>query len=222
MSWVTALTIETAVVLVAAPLVGVLEMSRVRARSAHILVEPARHQLEHGWKVPIRLLVGITAAAAFSALGSWLIRVPVASPGSIIRAHVTLALVAYASAASGALAASLDFETLDAAAMTTGGWIVAAVGLLALGPSLIDLPTRLLNALLLANPLVVVMAAGDIDMFRWPALYRISPVAHMRFDYPAWPVAALTYTVIALTCSLLAAIRAGDFPGPRTREWTDT
>jgi hypothetical protein len=222
MSWVTTLTIETAVVLVAAPIAGVLEVSRVRARSAYGLVEPPLHSSQQRWKISVRLIGGIIAAATISALGLWLYRVPVVSPWSIVWAHVMLALVAAASAASGALIASLDFETLDAAAITVGGWIGAAVGLLALGPALIGLPTRLLNALLIANPLVVVTTAADVDIFRSPALYRISPVAHIRFDYPAWPVAALTYTLIALTCSILAAIRAGDFSGPRTREWMDT
>jgi hypothetical protein len=58
----------------------------------------------------------------------------------------------------------------------------------------------LVNAALLASPVVAAASAADIDLLRGDPLYRFSPIAHSQFDYPAWPAACATYAAIAVVC----------------------
>jgi len=81
--------------------------------------------------------------------------------------------------------------------------VVAALGVFAAGPLATDLPTGVVNAALLASPIVSAASAADIDLLRTDVLYRISPLAHGRFDYPSW------YSPLVLYGTLLVISFAG-------------
>ena len=63
------------------------------------------------------------------------------------------------------------------------------------GPLIDALPARIVDAALLASPLVSVAAAANIDLFRTELLYQLSPLASLGFGYPSWVTACLVYLV---------------------------
>jgi hypothetical protein len=212
--------IESLLVLLAAPVAGVLALARARARHAGRCIGPLPIESARAWRPVAELLAG-TLFAAFASGVAWRAILPPAeaSTAAIVRAHVAIAAVSWALASSGALAATRR-EPLSAIAFAGGGWLAASFGLIAFGPALIEVPTRALNVLLVASPFVVMTSSADVDLFRSPALYRASPIAHIGFDYPAWDVASMLYVFIALTCSLLAASRTNRYFRPHTTGWT--
>src|SRR4051812_2743214 len=82
-------------------------------------------------------------------------------------------------------------DQLDAIAATTVTVAAAMFGVFALGNLTARLSTPLLDAMLMANPIVAVASAADIDIFHGAFLYDHSPVAHRAFHYPSWPVATV-------------------------------
>ena len=120
----------------------------------------------------------------------------------VVRSHVTLSAVALALAAWGALCGTVFRDPLDAAAVSLGLAILAAVGLLLGGASVADLPRPVVGVALAASPIVAVAAAAHIDIVRMDLLYQISPLAHMQMEYPAWHSASGGYLAVALTCFL--------------------
>jgi hypothetical protein len=122
--------------------------------------------------------------------------------GYVTRSHVTLAAVALALAAWGALCGAWFRNALDGAGFSLITALLAAGGLLVGGAVVADLPRGLIAAGLAANPLVSVASAADIDIVRSDVLYQISPLAHMQIDYPAWSLATACYLAVACICTL--------------------
>ena len=54
-----------------------------------------------------------------------------------------------------------------------------------------------INAALAASPLVATASAASFDLLRTDVLYRLSPIAHVRFDYPDWPASVTLYLLLA-------------------------
>jgi hypothetical protein len=48
------------------------------------------------------------------------------------------------------------------------------------------------------SPIVSVASAVNVDLLRTDLLYRISPLAHLRFEYPVWYSPLLLYGVVLL------------------------
>ena len=117
--------------------------------------------------------------------------------------HATLWVIGVALAALGGWVGSVCRDSLDAAALSVGASLVAALGVFAAGPLAADLPTRVVNAALMVSPIVSTASAADVDLLRTDVLYRISPLAHGRFDYPSW------YSPLALYGTLLLISFAG-------------
>jgi len=124
----------------------------------------------------------------------------------ILRSQLTLGAAVCAAATVGGLCRVLLADRLDAAAVG----LVISIGLtgavLAAGPPAGDLPTPLLNAALLASPLVATASAANIDLLHGEPLYQLLPIAHRRFDYPDWPSAALLYSVVSIAGIALARV----------------
>ncbi len=120
--------------------------------------------------------------------------------GAIIRSHVTLATAGLALAGVGAWCGLGFRHPLDAVGCSLGVSLVATGAILAGGPALADAPQPLVAAGLLASPLVTTAAAAGLDVFRTDVLYQVSPLAHVRLDYPAWQAAAGLYLLVALAC----------------------
>jgi hypothetical protein len=181
--------LEAAVLVVAAPLCGVAFVSR-RFRGA---------------RSAAALFAALLVASSASTLASWgwssgVMRV-------VLLSHAILAVTGLALAALGAWVGSTFSDPLDAAAFSTGIALVAALGLFAAGPLVADLPTVIVNAALSANPLVTTAAAANVDLLRTDLLYRTSPLAHRRFEYPAWYSAFIWYGPL-LVISVAGTARA--------------
>ena len=92
--------------------------------------------------------------------------------------------------------------------------LIATCGLLSLGSFSGDLPTPIVNAALLANPIVAVASAANVDLLRFEFLYQVSPIVHGTFDYPTWYGAVACFSVAALIAATGAA-HARRFEGVR-------
>ena len=90
---------------------------------------------------------------------------------------------------------------------SVGSALLAAFGIFAAGPLAANLPTPVVNAALMASPIVSAASAADVDLLRTDLLYRISPLAHGRFDYPSWFAPLAVYGTLLLI-SLAGTARA--------------
>jgi hypothetical protein len=179
---------EAAVLVVAAPLCGVALAAR-RLRGAALAAAI------------------FTAALTVSALWTILALGWSAGGGRALVSYATVGTMGFALAALGAWFGSVRRDPLDAAAFSVGLAVLAAFGILAAGPLAANLPTPIVNAALVASPIVSAASAADVDLLRTDLLYRISPLAHGRFDYPAWFTPLIVYGTLLLI-SLAGTARA--------------
>jgi len=128
--------------------------------------------------------------------------------------HLTLAAAALALAALGAWCGSTFLDPLDAGACSVAVALVATCGLFAAGSLVADLPTPVVNAALLTNPIIAVTSAANIDLLRSDFLYQISPIAHRHFEYPVWYLAVTCFSCISL-CAAGGVVRARRLGGHR-------
>lgn len=179
--------VEAAVVVLTAPLAGVALGSRLADRGVWAALGPPT--------IALAALLSLSGLATIAARG-----VTNETLRTALVSHTTLGAAALALGAFGALCRSAFRDPLDAAACGAGLAIVAAAGLFAAGPAVADLPTPLVNAALAANPIVATASAANIDLLRTDLLYRLSPLAHRRFDYPVWYAASAGYLAVAIIC----------------------
>ena len=178
-----ALVFESIAIVAAAPLLGVAAMRRRREAGA------AR----------IALACVLTAAAfVLGAVVSSLALHPPADPTTLLPPYSTLLLAALALSSLGAAAAALLDNPLDAAASGVLLSLALGAGLFVAGPLLEWAPASLVDAALLASPVVAAASAADMDLFRGEPLYRFSPIAHSQFEYPSWAMACAVYAAIAV------------------------
>lgn len=176
--------------IVAAPFAGVVVATKQAADTRADRVGPAR---------PLAI------AVLLFAIGSGLLTF-VWSAGRedavafVLRSHATLLAVTLTLAGGGGVCAALLRDPLDAAAVSLAAALLAAGGLLVAGAPVADVPESLLAFGLAANPLVLVASAAHIDIVRMDLLYQISPLAHMRMNYPGWYGACAGYLAVALAC----------------------
>jgi hypothetical protein len=168
--------VEASVLVVAAPLCGVALAVR-RFRGA----------------IPAAVLFGL--ALLVSAIWTMLASGPSSEsiPTTLV-SHATLAVAGLALAALGGWFGAACRDPLDAAAWSGA----AALAVFAAGPLAGDLPTSVVNAALLASPIVSTASAANVDLLRTDLLYRISPLAHGRFEYPLWYSALAVYGAVLL------------------------
>lgn len=199
---------EAAVLTVMAPLAGVFAALRVRSRCAGIETESpfARMLAASVWLLRELLprLVFVGAAAILGALA--LAGSSAAAP--LIWFHVVMLTAATALAMLGALSGATFHEPLDAAAGAVGIAVIATAGVFVAGPALDNMPDRLLDAVLITNPLVASTASASIDVFRMHPIYQLSPIAHRQFDYPDTTTALTIYAATAAMLLLFAARRS--------------
>ena len=122
---------------------------------------------------------------------------------TILEAQFVVASAALAAGALGAFASMMFSDVLDAAGSSLAVTLLCSSGVFLVGGPLADVSTGVLNAALLASPIVSAASAADIDLFRSAFLYEHSPVAHRLFAYPSWYAAAGLYLGIAVV--MLAA-----------------
>ncbi len=189
-----ALLLNAAVAVIAAPVLGVLAASRPKASSAGEVRNSA-------WAIAGRLgarvagFVGGSAAVTVAGFGT------TSSALSLVgTSHAILAAAALALAALGALCGRRFRDPLDAVACSAGVAGLISFGVLLAGPLVEGLPDAVINVALLASPIVATAAGAQIDLLRTETLYQLSPIAHRRFEYPAWQVATAAYLIVTMLC----------------------
>lgn len=182
---------EAAVLVVAAPLCGVALARRLRGTAPAAALFVAALTVSALWTLGV---LGWSAAG-----------------GRVLVSYTTVGTVGFALAALGAWFGSIWSDPLDAAALSVGSALVAAFGIFAAGPLAANLPTAVVNAALMASPIVSTASAADVDLLRTDLLYRISPLAHGRFDYPSWfaPLAAYGTLLLISLAGTARALRKG-------------
>lgn len=154
------------------------------------------------------------AAFALGAAGAVIVVSGIATFGagnadvrSLAAAQLTITVGALALVAIGAAFAAILRDVLDAAACAVALGMIVTFGVLAGGPPVGNLPTPIVNAALLASPMVAAASAANVDILRGDTLYRLSPIAHRRFEYPSWYGAVALFGGIAVAGFALAAAR---------------
>jgi hypothetical protein len=173
-----ALLYTAACVVVAAPLAGVWVASR-----RHRPLETARRL-----GIATAIFCAVSAALAAARLGG--------EPGTlllVVTSHAVLGSVTLALAALGAFVGTLLRDPLDAAALSVGMTLLAGFGVLVAGAPVALLPAPALEAALLASPVLTVATAAHVDLVRSDIWYQISPLAHVRLDYPSWTTVCAAY-----------------------------
>lgn len=177
-----AVLIEALLLVVVAPIAGVAIASRAgNARAAMASL---------GTVVAFAIASSLAIGAAAWQLGAL-------DAAVLLRSHATLAASALALGALGVFCASMFRDVLDAAAVALIVAVVAALGLLVAGPAVANVPEPAIDTGLVASPVVAIAASAGIDIIRGEVLYRLSPIAHRRFEYPAWHLASLWYLFAA-------------------------
>lgn len=120
----------------------------------------------------------------------------------VATSHATMTAVAFALGAFGAYCSAVWRDPLDAAAISLVVALVAAGGILVAGASVADASPRALQAGLMGSPFVAAATAAQIDVVRLETFYQISPLAHMRFDYPSWQASSGWYLAVGCVCFL--------------------
>lgn len=151
------------------------------------------------FRQPKRLAIAGATFVALSFLVALAVSLHSGYPASlVVRSHAVLAVVGIALASLGTFARSTCGSELDAAGLALTTSVVAAAAILVGGPGTAELTERTIDAALLANPLIAITAAAEMDLLRSELLYTLAPVSHRRFTYPAWHVTTGTYGAIAL------------------------
>jgi len=182
-----ALLLESFVIVIAAPLAGVVAANR-------------RAQLQAGaaWLAGRCVLFAVALATTAAAVS--FVFQPSVHVAALVPPYLTMAIAALAMASVGAATGEWFEHPLDAAACALIACLVAGLGVLVAGPLVDRASAPAVNVGLFASPVVAVASAADIDLFRGEPLYRFSPIAHSQFDYPAWPAACVWYIAVAVVC----------------------
>jgi len=196
-----ALLLETVLMVIVAPLGGVALVMRRLRRCDRLMRKPSEEgTLRSAWSLAWPLCVGATSFSVTSAVLAWTVLGMSSDPLPLIAtSHAALWAATLAVAAGGALCASVLSHPLDAAACAVGLALMVAAGVLVAGPVIGNAPTSVINAALQASPIVAVASAADVDILRMDVLYRLSPLAHVRFDYPHWQATCGWYVGLAIT-----------------------
>lgn len=186
------LILQSALTVVVAPLAGVAVVSR--AQTSTDLNQQREHFLED---VVATLTVGAAALAMTSAILGLGLRGAVDIP-TLLASHAVLWAGSLMMAALGAFCASRLADPLDAAASAAGLAVMSAAAVFVAGPILSSVPSTVLSAALMGSPIAATALAANLDIFHGDVLYRVSPLAHMRVDYPTVSTTLVSYLAIAL------------------------
>jgi len=165
-------------VVVAAPLAGVAVASRRQPPLQ------TASQLAIGTLIFCAVSAGLTAVRLGGEAGTL---------AYVATSHAVLASATLALAALGALLGTLMRDPLDAAALGVGMAVTAAYGVLVAGAPVAQMSAPLLKAALMASPVMTVATAAHVDLVRTDIWYQISPLAHVRLEYPAWGTVCGSY-----------------------------
>jgi hypothetical protein len=187
-----ALVCQTLFLIVVAPLAGAAIGSTLFSR--WVDHESVVHRLT---RIVMLVVAGAGVSAAASALAALFVSGTTAGLPLLLASRATLWSAGVAFAAMGAWCASLIPDPLDAAGGSLVLALIVGAGVLVAGDASVHVPTAVIDAALLASPIVSIASAANIDILRSDLLYRLSPLAHIRFDYPTWQAACGVYIAVA-------------------------
>jgi hypothetical protein len=193
-----ALLYTAALLVVVAPLAGVACVSRRK-------VPGAADRRLFGALGPLFGWVLLTAGV------SGLLTGVAMRPGSLafaVSSHAAIAVVALALSGVGALLAAWMFEPLDAAGASVVLSVAAGGGVLVAGSLTSSAPAALVRAAVDGSPFVAMLSAANIDVARMDLFYRISPLAHIGVEYPAWSATCAVYGIVAALCFAGVVVRS--------------
>jgi hypothetical protein len=194
-----ALLYTAASVVVAAPLAGVAAVAGRRHSPGAAAIRLS---------IATAIFCAVSAALTFARVG-----VDTGTLGFVATSHLVLACATIALAALGALLGTLFRHPLDAAGVAITIAFTASYGVLAAGAPVGGLPPAVLNAALLASPVMTVATAAHVDLVRSDIWYQISPLAHVRLEYPAWGTVCVSY-LLAGCVGFVAAMWCRTGRGP--------
>jgi hypothetical protein len=201
-----ALLRTSAMLVIAAPIAGVVCVSRLKPR-----LEPRlEHSAAPGWR-PARALMTVVAWVALVVATSATLSGLALGADAIVfiaTSHAAIACVSLALAAVGALFAVMLDEPLDAAACAGVASVVAGGGLLVAGAWIGNAPPSLVTLAVDSSPFVAMASAARIDVVRLDLFYRISPLAHLGVEYPAWYATCAWYGAAAAAFLVSAGVRS--------------
>ncbi|MES1255271.1 MAG: hypothetical protein ABUS56_06685, partial [Acidobacteriota bacterium] len=207
-----ALLVQAAFVVIAAPLAGVAAAAAHAGRPG----SPVRELPGRSLRATLQTIaLGATIAAVSSVILSGFVMGRLTVPTLLFESRAALWASAVALGSVGALLGATLADPLDAGACALGLAVPVAAGVLVLGPVMENAPTALVNMALVASPIVAVAAAANIDVLRSDVMYQISPLAHTRFDYPAWGTTCGWHLAAGLVCFAVLALtlyRTGRIP----------
>jgi len=202
-----ALLYSAACVVVAAPLAGVAVAAGQPPRTLDRGRQPAMDTVR---RLTIATLVfcAVSASLTVARLG-----LDADTLRFVAASHAVLASATVALSALGALFGTVFRDPLDAAAVSVTVALAAAYGVLVAGAPVGELPPPMLKAALLASPVMTVATAAHVDLVRTDIWYQISPLAHIRLEYPAWSTVCGSY-LLAGGAGFLAAMWCRTGRGP--------
>jgi hypothetical protein len=174
------IVIEAALATVPAPLAAVALARRTRSAAAGVWVFIA---------CDVLFAAACGAISRFQPAG--------ATWATIAQTQAVVASAVLGLGAVGACASALFSDVLDAAGVSLALVLVLSGGVFVAGGPLADWSAGVLNAALVASPIVSAAAAANIDLFRSAFLYEHSPIGHRLFAYPSWYAASGLYLATA-------------------------
>jgi hypothetical protein len=196
--------IEAALVIIGAPVAGVLSVRKREDSDASSALTRETGFGSRIWLVACPLIISVTMVTAASAV-TMIGLAPAVEPATLAISHAIFWAAALLLAALGAMCAAWVAEPLDAAASALAIALIVGLGLFAAGPVIETMPRRLVDVALLANPIVASAAAANVDIFRMEPFYRLSPLAHIQIDYPAPVSTFIWYALIAVAMFVVSA-----------------
>lgn len=174
-----------------------------------VAVGAGRREADRGVRQPASRALGalavFVATSAMLFIAAWGISPPAILFVSTL--HATLASAAVALFALGVLCGVWLRNPLDAAGCALTTALLITAGVLVAGAPVAEAPRSLVNAALIASPLVGIASAAGIDIVRMDVLYHLSPLAHIGFDYPEWHTTSACYLLAAVVCAAVARMR---------------
>lgn len=124
----------------------------------------------------------------------------------VLQLHLVFGIYSIVSASVGGLWWRVFHHEIFATEVTYLGWILLIGGVFLLAPldRYLDNLEPIIPPFLHLNPLMAVRHLLEIDVFRTPHLYELTPIPSYRVVYPSWHVVCLWQILIGICCVALA------------------
>ena len=124
----------------------------------------------------------------------------------VVQLHLVFGIYIIVSASVGGLWWRVFRHEIFATEVTYLGWILLVGGVFLLSPldRYLENLEPIIPPFLHLNPLMAVRHLLEIDVFRTPHLYELTPIPSYRVVYPSWHIVCLWQILIGSCCAALA------------------